>query len=247
MALMFSDCLLRAQSKPSATRAKNVAPLVPFVGCKSDGQVGPVRAPSGRSKTLAISADAAQRLAYYKAEQGIGVLAPRGWQCFGTYGSNGSSLYLSPYPINAKDLLSTKWRGFAGPAIQMSLEIGDTSGRFAVAKTIARVFPAHKAFVEDVIAEGIEPAGSFPFGPYPADGLKYRGRNIVEFRTPAQTEGLGTASRLQKSDNPISGVAILFGEEPSLLQLSVRLPLETSDLTELIVGQAEREAAGLHN
>ena len=247
MVLMWAHCPLWGQGKPSATRAKNVVALVPFVGCKSDGQVGPVKAPSGRSKTLAVSAEAVQRLAYYKAEEGIGVLAPRGWQCFGTYGSNGATLYLSPDPINAADLFSTSWKGFAGPAIQMSLEVGDTSGRFAVAKTVARVFPAHKAFVQEVIAEGIEPARSFPFGPYPADTLKYRGENIVEFRTSAQTEGLGTASRLQKNDNPINGVAILFGEEASLLQLSVRLPSETSDLTKLIVEQAEREAAGLRN
>jgi hypothetical protein len=83
--------------------------------------------------------------------------------------------------------------------------------------------------------------------PYPADTLKYRGKNVVEFRTPAQTEGLGTASRLQKSDIPICGVAILFGEEPNLIQLSVRLPSESSDLMQLIVDQTEREAARLGN
>ena len=61
------------------------------------------------------------------------------------------------------------------------------------------------------------------------------------------TEGLGTASRLQKNDSPICGVAILFGEEPRLLQLSVRLPSETSDLAQLIVEQTEPEAARLGN
>ncbi|HVN17333.1 MAG TPA: hypothetical protein VMU05_01125 [Dongiaceae bacterium] len=96
---------------------------------------------------MAISAGAAERLAYYKAEYGVGVLAPRGWHCFGTYGSNGATLYVSPDPINAADLLSTSWKGFAGPAIQISVAEGGTSGRFEVAKTIARVFPKHKAFV----------------------------------------------------------------------------------------------------
>lgn len=236
---------LWAQAKPSATPDKNVSALVPFVGCKSDGQIGPSKAPSGPNRKLAISAEAAKRLAYYKAGDGFGLLGPRGWYCFGTYGSNGSTLYVSPDPIKASDLFSTSWKGFAGPAIQMSLSVGDTSGRFSVAKTIARVFPAHKTFVENVIAEGIEPARSFPWGPYPADALKYRGKDIVEFITPAQKEGLGTASWLQKNDTPISGVAILFGEEPSLLQLSLRLPSEASDLTKLIIEQTEREAAGL--
>ena len=196
---------------------------------------------------MAIPAEVAQRLAYYKAQEGVGVLAPKGWRCIGTYGSNGATLYVSPDAINAADLFSASWKGFSGPVIQISSVDGDTSGRFEVAKTIARVFPAHKAFVAGVIAEGIEPASSFPYGPYPADTLRYRRENIVEFRTPAQTEGLGTASRLQKNDSPICGVAILFGEEPRLLQLSVRLPSETSDLAQLIVEQTEPEAARLGN
>jgi hypothetical protein len=244
---MFAHCCLWGQGKSPASHSKNTIALVPFVGCESDGQAGPLKAPSGRSKTTTLPAEAAKRLSYYKAEEGIGVLAPRGWRCFGTYGSNGATLYVSPDPIKAADLFSTNWKGFAGPVIQISESIGDTSGRFEVAKTIARVFPAHKAFVEGVIGEGIVPARSFPYGPHPADTLKYRGENVVEFQTPALTEGLGTASRLQKNDSPICGVAILFGEEPSLLQLSVRLPSETSDLAPLITEQTEREAAGPGN
>lgn len=234
---------LWAQGKPFATRVRNAVAVVPFVGCESDGQVGPLKAPSGESKTVAIRAEVGPRLAYYKAQEGVGVLAPKGWRCFGTYGSIGATLYVSPDAMNAADLLSTTWKGFSGPVIQISAVDGDTSGRFEVAKTIARVFPAHKEFVERVIAEGIEPASSFPYGAYPADTLNYRSENIVEFRTPSQAEGLGTASRLQNSGDPVYGVAILFGEGPNLLQLSVRLPSESSDLAQLVVEQAEREAA----
>ena len=103
--------------------------------------------------------------------------------------------------------------------------------------------PAHKAFVQRVIAEGIEPASSFPDGPYAGGTLNYRSKDMVEFQTPASTEGLGTASRLQKNGSPISGVAILFGQEPDLLQLWVRLSPETKDLTQFIIQQTEREAA----
>src|SRR6185437_13400413 len=102
--------------------------------------------------------------------------------------------------------------------------------------------PERKEFFERVIAERIVPASAFPSGPYPSDTLKHRGKNIVEFWTPARKDGLGTQSRLLKSDSPICGVAILFGEEPSLLQLSMRLPSESSDLAQLIIAQAEREA-----
>jgi hypothetical protein len=152
-------------------------------------------------------------------------------------------LYVSADPINTADLFSTGWKGFAGPVIQISSLVGDTYGRFAVARTIARVFPTHKAFVRRVIAEGIEPASSFPYGPYPKDTLNYRSKNIVEFQTPAFAEGLGTSSRLQMNGSPIKGVAILFGDEPNLFQLCVRLSPETADLAQLIIQQTEREAA----
>jgi hypothetical protein len=79
---------------------------------------------------------------------------------------------------------------------------------------IARVFPAHKAFVTRVIEEGIEPADSFQSGPYPRDKLAYKNNEIVEYQTPAQTDGLGTNSRLQKNRNPIRGSAILIGNAP---------------------------------
>jgi hypothetical protein len=38
-------------------------------------------------------------------------------------------------------------------------------------------------------------------------------------------------------------VAILVGEEPDLVRLSVRLPLETNDLTQFIIQETEQEAA----
>src|SRR5208283_4261268 len=50
---------------------------VPFIGCNSDGQVGPVDAPKGTSRSALIGREAAQKLAYYKAAQGVGVLHPR--------------------------------------------------------------------------------------------------------------------------------------------------------------------------
>jgi hypothetical protein len=216
---------------------------VPFVGCASDGQVGPVSAPISKSMVLLIAADAAQRLAYYKAEEGAGVLAPRGWHCFCMYGSNGSSLYVSPQPIVPTDLLSTNWGGFGGPIIEITAEDGDTSGRFGVAATIARVFPAHREFVDKVMAERIWPASSFVFGPYPADRLIYRSNEAVEYQTPGNADGLGTESRLKKNATPISGVAILMGQTPDLLQLSVRLPQNLADLTPVIIQQTERDAS----
>jgi hypothetical protein len=232
---------LFAQSKALAQPQK-VTAAVPFVGCESDGQVGPVKAPTGTSKLVPISADSANHLAYYKSEQGFGVLAPRGWSCFGVYGSNGYALYVSPERVTASNLFSSTWSGFTGPAIELAGETGDTSGRFSVARVIARVFPAHKSFVEGVIAEGIEPASSFPFGPYPEDKLTYRSKEMVEYETPANTEGLGTNSRLKKNAYPISGAAILIGNTPDLMLLAVRLSPDLTDLAPPIIQQLERDA-----
>jgi hypothetical protein len=127
----------------------------------------------------------AQRLAYYSAyydpKNTGGVLAPRGWHCFGIYGSNGATLFVTPQPIQSRDLLSDTWAGIGGPAIQVSVSIGDTSGRFDVARVITRVFPAQRAFVQRVINEGDEPASDFPSGPYPKDKLTSRSGKVVEF------------------------------------------------------------------
>jgi hypothetical protein len=231
------------QTKPATVPASAASVKVPFVGCASDGQTGPRAAPTGKSKAVSTTAAAGQRIAYYKAQYGPGVLAPRGWHCVSTYGSDGANLFVSPDAIDANTLLSVDWKGFTGPAIQISVSSGGTSGRFAVAKVIARVFPAYKQFAQNVIAEGLEPASDFPFGPYATDKLTNRGINIVEFETPANAQGLGTDSRLQPNASPIVGVAIITGSDTDLIQLSARVSDKDRDLIPLIVKQVESDAA----
>jgi hypothetical protein len=238
-ALCVSSAIVAQTKRPAASVS------VPFVGCKSDGQVGPQDAPTGTSKAVPIAPELAQQLAYYQAEDGPGILAPRGWNCFSTYGSNGSNLFVAPQPINSDLLFSDSWKGFDGPAIQVSVSNGGTSGRFEVAEIIARVFPAYKAFVSHVIAEGIEPASDFPFGPYPKDKLSCKSNKIVEYQTPPNSDGLGTRSRLQKNSSLISGVAILEGVDTNLIQLSSRLPPNLATAAPVIMQQVERDAAQL--
>lgn len=217
-------------------------PQVPFVGCPAYGQSGPADAPTGTSKTVPVVPEAAARLAYYQAEGGIGVLAPRGWHCFATYGSDGTSLFVSPDPIDGSLAFSEQWQGFSNSAIQVSEIDGDTSGRFEVAKTIARVFPASISFAQGVILEGVEPAGAFPFGPYPGDSLTYIDNGAVEYETAANQEGLGTHSRLKKNRSPIDGVVILNGQGPKLVQLSMRLPNGAGDLLPVVMRELEYDA-----
>jgi hypothetical protein len=112
-----------------------------------------------------------------------------------------------------------------------------------VARVLAQVFPARKAFVQSVIDEGIQPASDFPFGPSPKDKLRVQSDRIVEYQTPPHSDGLGTAAWLQSGDGPIDGVAILLGTTPDLLLLTVRLPPGLHDLAPPIVRQTERDDA----
>jgi hypothetical protein len=109
------------------------------------------------------------------------------------------------------------------------------------AEVIALLFPAHIAFVKQVHERF--PEQQYPVGPYPNDKLNYRSDSVVEFETPAQADGLGTHSWLKKNDSPIRGVAILDGSTPDLLLLAVRLPVDVSGLTPVIIHQPVRDAS----
>jgi hypothetical protein len=157
--------------------------------------------------------------------------------------SSGYSVLVSPTPIHRANLWPDRWKGFAGPVIVLSHIFGSTSGRFEVARVIARVFPAHRAFVTSVVEAGFgQAASSFPRGPYPNDALNYQSKSVVEYTTPSETVGLGTQQWVSKSASPIKGVAILTGHPLNLTLLSVRLPNALSELAPVIVRQVERDA-----
>ena len=219
---------------------------VPYVGCPGDGQSRPYAAASGKPKRVNLPPAVGNQLAWYEynGDAGhFGTLGPRGWKCFATIGSNGWTLYVAPESLDGAKLLEhKKWKGFTGPAIQLSNSDGETSGRFEVAQVVARVFPAYRAYARKVIKEGFAPASNFPFGPYSSDRLTYKGKKLVEFTTPAGQRGLGTMSWLLPSDKPVTGFALLsIGPDVSteLLQLSLRLPASLSALGASLIQQAE--------
>jgi hypothetical protein len=220
----------------SSILAQGAAASVPFVGCKSDGQVGPMDAPKGTNKSVPINPKTAEMLSYYQPAAGSGVLAPRGWYCFGLYGSGGESLVVSPRPIDEANVFS---RDRTGPVIVVQHRLGETSGRFDVADIIARVFPAYKSFATNVKTEFDQPTNTYTFGPYPNDILYYKSDKVVEYKTPPQSEGLGTHSLLKKDASPIEGVAMLINLDSMLL--SVRLPASQTALTPPIISQFERQ------
>jgi hypothetical protein len=235
---------LLAQTRSDESNPKVSVVRVPFVGCRSDGQVGPQPAPKGTAKAVWLDRTASRMLAYYKSDSSSGVLAPRGWHGFGGYGTSGSNLTVVPRPMNSFDDLG---RDITGPGIQVHSISGEMSGRFSVAKVIARIFPTQRAFTESVIKEGLIPASDFPFGPYPNDKLIYQGDLVVQFQTPPHSQGLGTAFGLTPNNEPINGVVIMQGagaeESPSIKFLIVRLMPDNGDLTAQIIQQFERDCA----
>ena len=229
LALIAVSCsLIKSQQTPAIS-------IVPLVGCirQTMTDPAPLPMPKGQDKAIQMDEKSARRLAYYAAGSS-GVLAPRGWHCFETRGSNGFILFVTPQLINSLPSNVT------GSAIQVSYSDEGTSGRFEAAKIIARVFPTRRAFVRQVIKEGLEPATDFPSGPYLTDQMIYRRDLVVEYRTPPHTDGLGTEGRLRKNYAPISGVII---ENPMgdgyLLHTAIRLPPDADYLAPAIIQQFE--------
>ena len=216
---------------------------VPFVGCPSDGQMGPQPIPKGKPVPVSLPAAMASRLAFYRSTQWDGVLAPRGWHCAHLYGSNGWFTVVAQEPVTPASFLGTKPKPISGPAIQLSQSDSGTSGRFEVARLIARYFPERRAFLKSVIDEGIEAASDFREGPFQTDILVSRRKDVVEYLTPAGKEGLGTVSRLSPSVLPIHAVAAVGGardEDWAGYVLAVRLPKDQEDLAPAILDWAAK-------
>ncbi len=223
------------------------AASVPFEGCPSFGQIKRLGVPKGTAQAVPIGEKDAQKVALYRSEDGIGVLAPRDWYCQGVSGSGGAILYVGPRPIVRR---SSGWEGLNGPVIEAQDIPGEYSGRYYVAELMQRVFLAYRSFAPQLLY-GYDVAP--PSGAFPQDKLTYRGDRVVEYTTPAGAAGLGNFdSNIGRTDFPISGVAILSMDAahehsnipPHVLLLSIRLPREITDLTRAIIQYAERSDLG---
>jgi hypothetical protein len=234
---LSAQALLFAQRETASTRRSSVS--VPFVGCQGYSQAARVDAPTGKSVSVPVNKDSARRLAFYKTELRVSVLAPRDWHCLVANGSDGDTLWVSPEPIDTAKPLPDQ-PVFTGPIVEIQYFDSGASGRFEIAEIIARVFPAFKAFAAQM-NEGFD--RTFPSGPYPEDRLNYKDKTMVEYETPAHTDGLGTYRLVKRNANPIDGVAILVGQTRGLVLLSVRLPGDQAKLTPEIVRQVERAYA----
>lgn len=235
--LLAASALCRAQSRDALRLGE-----VPFVGCASDGQVGPKAPPFGTTKLVWATPWEAAQLAYYRAGD-LAVLAPRGWHCFELYDSSGSGLHVAPAPFEGGRFLDDARAGLRGPAVETQWRCGGTSGRFTVAEFIAMVFPSRLGFTLEVMQAFEMVPSRFRFGPYPEDRLVYRTPDSLRYTTPAWKQGLGTRSWLKPGARPIEEAALLTGEFPDLLHLAIRLPDNLASLSPAIIRQFEADAA----
>src|SRR5438034_1529814 len=173
---------------------------VPFVGCPADGQSGPIAPPKGQPKVVSLGDLPAGGIAYYKGQQAPGVFAPGGWHCRVWYGSSGSSVLVTPTPIDTTHFLPPK---VLGPAVEMTLRFAGTSGRFGVASYASRLFPRVLArFIEGVKNEHLVPDSEFEPRQYARDSVRSVDRLVAEFTTQLGASGLGTAGLLGPSQEP---------------------------------------------
>jgi hypothetical protein len=246
-AAVFSTGIALASAEPSL-RATSLAPLkqfmaslasplaqarlveanVPTVACQQDGQVGPQIAPIlPKSVRVIVLEGTAVSLAFYSAHEsvGSGVLAPRGWDCFGVYGSSGSTLYVVPHWPGGR-IRDGPRKVKNGPAVINTVAIGETSGRYYAVKISARIFPRARAYAESVREIGADDPNNYVFAPWPADRLNYLSDFKVTYVTPARADGLGTQIGLVPAGEPILGLVYFSdGEDdsPYVEQLAVRL------------------------
>ena len=171
------------------------------------------------------------QIAYYKAEHGSGIFAPKGWYCRAWNGSNGSFLAVTPKPIPPPYF---PLPSISGPAVTIATWDGESSGRVRVAVVASQLFSvAGTEFIARVRQEHLISESAFDPESYPDDQLQYLSDRFVEYTTPPNHTGLGTDSMFEASNLPIRGLTILnlADEANSLIEVRVRLPpnLEFAD------------------
>jgi len=212
-----------------------IPPRAPTMNCVGNDQVESSQMQKGTSVPIPVEQSIADQLAYYKAEHGSGILAPKGWYCRAWNGSNGSFLAVTPKPIPPPYF---PLPSIGGPAVTIATWDGESSGRVRVAVVASQLFSvAGSEFVARVRQEHLISDSAFEPESYPDDQLQYLSDRFVEYTTLANRMGLGTDGMLDMSNLPIRGLTILnlVEEANSLIEVRVRLPPNLNSLTEPIL------------
>jgi len=144
-------------------------------------------------------------------------------------------LFVAPDKANIDEMMSMPGT-YDGPAIVTSLNIGATSGRYAVWEGIARYFPKFRSVIDrELWTESM--SDPLPDGPYPNDVVNSRADRSITLTTPADQEGEGTSGFLGKGTMPIEGWRKLLGsnDESAIVAIDVRLPQKLSTLSPIIL------------
>jgi len=216
---------------------------VEFIGCPADGQDGYLVPPHGSPVVLPVAVTVPAPIAYYKSSQGPGAFAPAGWHCFEIYGSSGGMLLITQDVQS--DLLHQK-QTVSADAVEVSLDVGGTSGRFEVARIAHMYFRnVAKSFIHKIVTEDKElPAAStIAQEKYASDHLTYRSSTVVEVYTPPKARGFGTERNLTPTSTAIRSLAILSTVEPewpNLCVIRVRLGPKALPLISALLDLNER-------
>jgi hypothetical protein len=214
-----------------------IAAQVPFVGCPGIGGAdpGPWPVPTDAPKVLPSQPKVpAGRIAYYRAVDGPGVFAPRGWHCRAWGGANGAFIIVSP---TAPPAVIPR-EPVTGPGVIAIWSPGSTSGRYEVAEVSVRVFPKVMAdFIARVKAEGFPSPDFSRIKSFPDDQYTYLTPKLVEFTTPAHQQGIGTGIFMPSTD-PVRGIVSLSpgdGRYPDLVEFDIRLSSSENKLSRALI------------
>ena len=197
---------------------------VPLIECPTNDQPGAARPGGGASMPVPVDGRMAQQIAYYRSLRSPGVYAPRGWQCRGWDGSNGTILVVTPRRLEPPFFPLPV---ITGPAVMIQSSDAGSSGRFHVAIVAAQLFALiADEFIATIRQEHVISDAAFQPEPHPDDQIQYISDRLVQFTTPANRTGLGTDSLFEMSEWPVSGLIILNLENDvnSLTEVRVRLP-----------------------
>lgn len=233
VSLMAGLTFLLCGSSALAVSAPVSSATVPRLVCPINGPAGPLRERIPPVQIKGLSKTVAKQLTYYASDD-LGVLAPSGWHCAEISHGNGSLLLVTPAPRTADDLVRRGDKAH-GPAVEVVLRLGDTSGEVYVAGMAARLFPSAAGFVDKVMKQKVMPARFFQPKPYPKDRLVRHGKDVVEYVTPSEATGLGTHDRLARGVAPIRGAVVLLPHLMNIVKVDVRLPLNLSGAAASII------------
>lgn len=205
------------------------------MGCPANDEMGTAKPLAGESMPAPVQQAIAEQIAYYKAEASPGVFAPRGWSCRAWDGSSGSTLLVTPKPIEPPYFPLPK---ITGPAVMIQSSDTESSGRFHIAIVAAQLFPLlGQELITRVRQEHLISDSSFDAEHYPVDRLSYLSDRFVEYTTSANRTGFGTDGLFEVSNLPVRGLTILNPEAEvnALTEVRVRLPAALYAVAEAIV------------